>query len=92
MSDAAVPAADPQKKGRPTRKRDEVPSDEKIGFFARIVRFVREIIAEMKKVRYPTKAELWMYFLVVVVFVAILMVYTGLIDFGSEALSELVFG
>ena len=46
----------------------------------------------MKKVTYPTKEELWTYFLVVIVFVALMMLFTGVIDLGSSELSKLVFG
>jgi preprotein translocase, SecE subunit, bacterial len=91
MTDAVVPASDPRKKTGATRKRDERPDEEKIGFFAKIIRFVRETINEMRKVKYPTGAELWTFFLVVVVFVAILMAYTGVIDYLSGWLSKLVF-
>lgn len=98
MSESATPAADgasrpvDRSKTGATRKRDDFDNEDKIGFFARIVRFITETINEMKKVRYPTKEELWTYFLVVVVFVAILMIFTGVIDLGASKLSILVFG
>lgn len=60
--------------------------------FTAIFRFIREIVAEMKKVHYPTKQELWSYFLVVIVFVIFMMVFTGLVDLGSGTLSTLIFG
>lgn len=74
-----------------TRRRDAGDDDARLGFFARIMRFIREIVAEMKKVRYPSKTELWTYFLVVVFFVAALMLFTGLADFIFGRLTTLVF-
>jgi len=46
----------------------------------------------MKKVTYPTGSETWTYFLVVVVFVAAIMLFAGLLDFGFGKLSALIFG
>ncbi|WP_089024654.1 preprotein translocase subunit SecE [Boudabousia liubingyangii] len=64
---------------------------EKLGFFARILRFIREVIVELKKVVYPTKNELWTYFLVVIVFVAVLMAFIGLVDLFFGWVAGLVF-
>ncbi|OKL48754.1 preprotein translocase subunit SecE [Boudabousia marimammalium] len=65
--------------------------ERELGFFARIVRFIQEVITELRKVVYPTKNELWTYFLVVIVFVAVLMAFIGGIDFLFGWLSKLVF-
>ena len=46
----------------------------------------------MKKVTYPTGSETWTYFLVVGVFVAAIMLFAGLLDFGFGKLSALIFG
>ena len=75
-----------------TRKRDYRPEEKKPSIFERIALFVRQIIAEMKKVTYPSKEELWMYFLVVIVFVAMMMLFTGVVDLASKEVSRLVFG
>lgn len=98
MTDSAAAPADDsrmvgqQKKGRPTPKRDETrEAEEKISLWGRIVRFVRQTIGEMKKVRYPTNEELWQYFLVVVGFVAVLMAFTGTVDMLFDKLTLLVF-
>jgi preprotein translocase subunit SecE len=53
----------------------------RLGIFARLVRFVRQVIAELKKVVRPTRQELVTYASVVVVFVAIVMAFVGLVDF-----------
>ena len=90
-SDGALAPKDRTKSGA-TRKRDDRPADKKPNIFQRIALFVRQTIAEMKKVTYPTKEELWTYFLVVIVCVALILLFTGVIDLGSSELSKLVFG
>lgn len=77
-----------------TRKRDVAFKDKakKPGFFAGIFLFFKQVIDEMKKVTYPTGSETWTYFVVVVVFVAAIMLFAGLLDFGFGKLSALIFG
>ncbi len=62
------------------------------GLFSRIRIFISQVIAEMKKVTYPSKSETWTYFVVVVVFVAVIMAYTGLLDLAFDKLNSLIFG
>ena len=57
-----------------------------------IVLFFRQVIDELRKGVWPTSNELWTYFLVVVVFVAAIMLFAGLLDFGFGKLSALIFG
>ncbi len=79
-----------------TRSRDDAqsrgPGGKKPGFFARIRIFVSQVISEMKKVTYPTRSETWMYFVVVVVFVGVIMAYTGLLDLLFGKLNAVIFG
>lgn len=97
VSDVAAPKSAREKspqsagKGRATAKQGVV-TQEKIGFFGRILRFIRQVIAELKKVVTPTRQELGTYILVVVVFVLAVMVYVGLVDFGVGQLVLWVFG
>ena len=81
-------------KASTTRKRDAAVKDKakKPGFFAGIFLFFKQVIDEMKKVTYPTGSETWTYFVVVVVFVAAIMLFAGLLDFGFGKLSALIFG
>ena len=46
----------------------------------RDMRFIRQVIDEMRKVIWPTKNELWTYFVVVVVFIVAIMAFTGILD------------
>lgn len=46
-----------------------------------IKNFVREAKAELKKVAWPTKRQVWYWTLVVIVFTLCVSVYLGVIDF-----------
>lgn len=59
--------------------------------FARMVLFVRQVVAEMKKVVYPTRKELNTYFWVVLVFVLLIMAFVGVIDLGFGYLASIIF-
>lgn len=61
------------------------------GFFGRIVLFIRQVIAELKKVVTPTRSELINYTLVVIAFVAIVMLVVTALDFVFGAGSTLLF-
>jgi preprotein translocase subunit SecE len=54
---------------------------EKIGLFGRLGRFVREVIAELRKVIWPTRNELLTYTAVVVVFVTIVVAIVAGLDY-----------
>jgi preprotein translocase subunit SecE len=68
-----------------------VASKEKKGFFGSIILFVRQVIAELRKVVTPTRKELLRYTVTVVVFVAIMILFVTLIDLGFGSLSRLLF-
>jgi preprotein translocase subunit SecE len=63
----------------------------KKGFFATILLFVRQVIAELRKVVTPTRKELFRYTLTVVAFVAIMILFVTLVDLGFGSLSRLLF-
>jgi preprotein translocase subunit SecE len=50
------------------------------GIFERIVRFIREVVAELQKVNWPSRNELITYTSVVVVFVVIMMLIVAGLD------------
>ena len=60
--------------------------------FARIALFVRQVIAELKKVVTPTRRELLGFTTVVLVFVIIMMAIVGALDFVFSAVVVFVFG
>ena len=65
---------------------------EKRGFFARIGLFLRQVVAELRKVVTPTRRELISYTLVVLAFVVIMMAIVTGFDFGFGWLVAAVFG
>ena len=62
------------------------------GVFARIGLYYRQIIAELRKVVWPTKSELMNYTSVVVVFVAVMIGLVATLDWGFAKASFWIFG
>jgi preprotein translocase subunit SecE len=62
------------------------------GLFERIARFFREVVAELRKVNWPSRKELLTYTSVVVVFVVIMMLIVGGLDWSFAWLVTHVFG
>ena len=53
--------------------------------------FYRQVVAELRKVVYPTREQLITYFIVVMVFVAIMMTLVSLLDLGLGKLAFEIF-
>ncbi|WP_338049714.1 preprotein translocase subunit SecE [Ruania rhizosphaerae] len=83
-----------QAKGRPTasRKEAEAARQAEPNVFARIARFVRQVVQELRKVVTPTRNELFTYIGVVIVFLVVMMIYVGVLDFGFGRLVLWAFG
>ena len=64
----------------------------KPGLFGRILRFIREIIAELKKVVTPTRKQLLNYTLVVLGFILFMMLLVTGLDLVFGKLVGWVFG
>ncbi|MEU9074952.1 preprotein translocase subunit SecE [Kitasatospora sp. NPDC004745] len=79
---------------RRDRKRADKKSGKrgKKGLFARIGLFYRQIIAELRKVVWPTRNELTSYTAVVVTFVVVMMAIVAGLDYGFSKLSLWIFG
>lgn len=73
--------------GRPKAK-----SSARVGFFGRIIRFIREVVAELRKVIWPTRKELLTYTGVVVVFIAVMLTIVAGLDFAFAKGVLWVFG
>lgn len=56
------------------------------------VTFYRQVVAELRKVVWPTQQQLSTYFVVILVFVVIMMTITALLDLGIGKLAFWVFG
>ena len=67
-------------------------SRESLNIFARIALFVRQVIAELKRVVAPTREELINYIWVVLGFVGVMMALTFFLDLGFTSLTRWVFG
>ncbi|HEX5561368.1 MAG TPA: preprotein translocase subunit SecE [Nocardioidaceae bacterium] len=54
--------------------------------------FYRQVVAELRKVVWPTQQQLVTYFVVVLVFVLVIMTVVSLLDVGFGRLAFKVFG
>jgi preprotein translocase subunit SecE len=61
-------------------------------FFGRIGRFIREVVAELRKVIWPTRKELLTYTAVVIVFLVIMVAVVVGLDYVFAKGALLVFG
>jgi len=59
---------------------------------AKVVQFFRESAAELKKVVWPTKADVWASIKVVVISTVLIAVVLGLLDLGFSRLFQLAMG
>ena len=84
--DAQDEAAESQRKARKGGKRG------KKGPFGRLALFYRQIIAELRKVVWPTRSQLTTYTTVVIVFVVIMIGLVTVIDYGLDNAAKYVFG
>ena len=66
-------------KGRATAVRDSRPT--RVSLPKRLVRFLREVVAELRKVIWPSRKQLVTYTLVVLVFVSFMVALVALLDF-----------
>jgi preprotein translocase subunit SecE len=64
----------------------------KLGPIGRLIRFVRQVVAELRQVVRPTRQELWTYSKVVVVFVLIVMAFIFGIDWLANRGVMALFG
>ena len=86
MPDAQDEAPESKKKARKGGKRG------KKGPFGRLALFYRQIVAELRKVVWPTRNQLTTYTTVVIVFVVIMIGLVTVIDYGLNHAAKYVFG
>ena len=75
----------PKPAGKPAERSGRGP-------LRRLSRFVREVIAELSKVIWPTRKELVTYTAVVIVFVSIMVAIVAGMDYGFARAVLAVFG
>ncbi|GGM23379.1 MULTISPECIES: preprotein translocase subunit SecE [Micromonospora] len=76
-----------------SESRPKTKSDgDRVGPFGRVARFFREVVAELRKVIWPTRKELLTYTAVVVVFVTVMLTIVAGLDFAFAKGVLWVFG
>ena len=58
----------------------------------KIIAFLKNVVSEMKKVRWPTKSELVKYTITVITTVAFVAIFFTIVDFGISSLIQLILG
>jgi preprotein translocase subunit SecE len=66
------------KKGRATASRDH--QDKRPSLIARLIRFIREVVGELRKVIWPTRRQQITYTIVVLIFVAVVVALVSGLD------------
>ncbi|WP_033208429.1 preprotein translocase subunit SecE [Streptomyces bikiniensis] len=84
--DADDETAESKKKSRKGGKRGNK------GPLGRLALFYRQIIAELRKVVWPTRSQLSTYTTVVIIFVVIMIGLVTVIDYGFQEAVKYVFG
>ncbi len=67
-------------------------TETKAGPLARLIRFFREVVSELRKVIWPTRREMVVYTAVVLVFVSFMVAFVALLDMGLGRAVLSVFG
>jgi len=67
-------------KGAATPKRAAATTVKRPNVFARFGRFMREVVAELRKVIWPTRNQMVTYTIVVIVFVVFMVALVGVLD------------
>jgi len=83
MPDAEAPESKKPRKGGKRAKK---------GPLKRLATFYRQIVAELRKVVWPTRNQLTTYTTVVIVFVVIMIGLVTVIDYGLNHAAKYVFG
>ncbi|MBO0869030.1 MAG: preprotein translocase subunit SecE [Micromonosporaceae bacterium] len=65
---------------------------DQLGVFGRLGRFIREVVAELRKVIWPTRKELLTYTAVLVVFVSVIIAVVGSLDWAFAWVTLRVLG
>jgi preprotein translocase subunit SecE len=85
------------KKGRTAKKartsgKPRQPGDRSANPFVFVYNYLKQVVAEMRKVIWPNRRQMLTYTSVVLAFLAFMVALVGLADFGLAKLVLLVFG
>ncbi len=82
MTEVDTSSERPRSADKPARK----------GMFSRLSLFFRQVIAELRKVIWPTRNELINYTVIVIVFVSVMAAIVAGLDYVFTKLVLLIFG
>jgi preprotein translocase subunit SecE len=90
-------AKEKAKKGRTAKKartsgKPRKPGDRSANPFVFVYNYLKQVVAEMRKVIWPNRRQMLTYTSVVLAFLAFMVALVGLADFGLAKLVLLVFG
>ena len=85
-------SAEPEKSTGAASKSGKATKERRGNPFARLGRFMREIVAELRKVIYPTRNELVTYTIVVIVFLVFMTSIVFVLDWGFAKAVLWAFG
>lgn len=80
------------KKGRTAKAPKKKPAGRSVNPFAFVYNYLKQVVAEMRKVIWPNRRQMLTYTSVVLAFLAFMVALVGLADFGLAKLVLLVFG
>ncbi|MEU8953910.1 preprotein translocase subunit SecE [Streptomyces sp. NPDC048518] len=92
MTDAVGSIDKPDAEAPESKKARKGGKRGKKGPFGRLALFYRQIIAELRKVVWPTRSQLTTYTSVVIVFVVIMIGLVTVIDYGFSHAVKYIFG
>ncbi|CAM5271024.1 preprotein translocase subunit SecE [Streptomyces coeruleorubidus] len=94
MTDAvgSIDMPDAQDEAPESRKARKGGKRGKKGPLKRLALFYRQIVAELRKVVWPTRNQLTTYTTVVIIFVVIMIGLVTVIDYGLSNAAKYVFG
>jgi preprotein translocase subunit SecE len=73
-------------------KKPKKPTDRSANPFVFVYNYLKQVVAEMRKVIWPNRKQMLTYTSVVLAFLAFMVALVGLADFGLTKLVMLVFG
>lgn len=79
-------------KGHATPSRSSTATATKPSLFARLVRYLREVVAELRKVIWPTRPQMVTYTVAVLVFVSFMVALVFALDSLFAEVVALLFG
>ena len=89
---SAARAGVSETKGTATPKRAAATAVKRPNVFARVGRFLREVVAELRKVIWPTRNQMVTYTIVVIAFVVFMVALIGVLDLLFAKAVLAVFG